>query len=140
MNSKFTFASHSLDLENGRAFFSYRLQTKDKIYSFMESILFPTEGIQKDIAHDVLQTLLDNLLLILGISYWKLTCPQILETPTISLTKKQATFWNTVYTKGLGEFFYKNTIDFKGLINFPYKEHVILDAREKSHPSNQDNS
>ncbi|TSC64262.1 MAG: phospho-N-acetylmuramoyl-pentapeptide transferase, partial [Parcubacteria group bacterium Gr01-1014_106] len=44
------------------------------------------------------------------------------------LTKKQAEFWNTVYTKGLGEFFYKNKIDFRNRVQFPY----VLNARAHS--------
>lgn len=65
--------------------------------------------------------LLENLHLMLGISYYKLFCPRTIEISTFSITKRQAEFWNIVYTKGLGEFFYKNKIDFHGLVQFPYE-------------------
>jgi len=50
-------------------------------------------------------------------------CPKKIDIP-YSLTQEQASFWNTVYTKGLGEFFFINKIDFRGLINFPYSNNV----------------
>ena len=57
--------------------------------------------------------------MMLGISYYKLYCPsKIILKKQIS--KEQAEFWNVVYKKGLGEFFYQNKIDPQGLINFPY--------------------
>lgn len=47
----------------------------------------------------------------------------------------EAKFWNTVYEKGLGEFFYKNNIDFRGLINFPAnRPKVILEPAMRKKP------
>jgi hypothetical protein len=57
--------------------------------------------------------------LIGGISYFKTCCPKAIKIRSGSLTEEQTDFWNTVYTKGLGEFFFRNQIDFRGLINFP---------------------
>jgi len=50
-------------------------------------------------------------------------CPKKIILP-YDLSNAQARFWNTVYTKGLGEFFYKNKIDFRDLINFPFSDDV----------------
>jgi len=63
-------------------------------------------------------------MLILGISYWKTYCPREIIIESNFLTKKQADFWNIIYTKGLGEFFYKNKIDFRGRVKFPYVENI----------------
>lgn len=54
-----------------------------------------------------------------GVSYYKAFCPPAIEVQTQQLSPSQATFWNEFYTKGLGEFFYQNKIDFRGLIQFP---------------------
>lgn len=37
-------------------------------------------------------------------------------------------YWSTVYTKGLGEFFYQNKIDFRGLVSFPF----VTDTPERT--------
>lgn len=70
----------------------------------------------------ILDKILQNLHLILGISYYKLYCPKEITIKSFTISKLQAAFWNTVYTKGLGEFFYKNKINFNGLVKFPYDE------------------
>ena len=41
---------------------------------------------------------------------------------SLSLTEEQKSFWNTFYLKWLGEFFYKNHLDPRGLANFVSKE------------------
>ena len=46
-------------------------------------------------------------------------CPPSIEIVGEQLNPEQARFWDIVYTKGLGEFFYRNTVDFRGLIRFP---------------------
>jgi hypothetical protein len=72
-----------------------------------------------DIPKETLYSALFALHLMGGTSYYKTCCPKTIEVRSGELTKEQADFWNTVYTKGLGEFFYQNKIDFHGLVNFP---------------------
>lgn len=67
---------------------------------------------------------LQALHLMIGVSYYKLYCPETITAPLYKLSADQAAFWNTVYTKGLGEFFYQNNIDFHDLINFPIHTHL----------------
>lgn len=55
-----------------------------------------------------------------GISYFKSYLPPAIV--GLKLDAGQAAFWNKVYESGLGEFFYRNEIDFRGLINFPVTE------------------
>lgn len=66
---------------------------------------------------------LQALHLMIGVSYYKLYCPETITAPQYKLSAKQAAFWNTLYTKGLGEFFYQNKMDFHGLVNFPVHSH-----------------
>jgi UDP-N-acetyl-alpha-D-muramoyl-L-alanyl-L-glutamate epimerase len=54
-----------------------------------------------------------------GASYYKAALPKIIEVRSGELNPDQADFWNEFYTKGLGEFFYRNKIDFRGLVRFP---------------------
>jgi len=114
---KFIFSGYRSNLEKGEVVFSFGFRGKENI-DFTEKISFPP--VINKIPEVLLKSLLDNLMLILGISYWKLYCPKEIVIEGNFLTKEQAEFWNIVWTKGLGEFFYKNKIDFHGLINFPY--------------------
>lgn len=84
-----------------------------------EKIILPDE-IPSSVEDKLVNKVLESLHLILGITYFKMYCPKKIIIP-YSISKTQADFWNTVYTKGLGEFFYKNSLDFRGLINFPYR-------------------
>jgi hypothetical protein len=45
-----------------------------------------------------------------------------MEIKSGQLSREQAQFWDLVYTKGLGEFYYRNKIDFRGLVSFPYSD------------------
>ena len=116
----FIFDSFSFDPAKGSVELNYSLDDEEK---FTETVILPTEGLQ-DIDKATLDRALFNLHLIGGISYFKTCCPKTIKIRSGSLSKEQADFWNTVYTKGLGEFFYRNKIDFHGLINFPSTDDV----------------
>lgn len=132
----FIFKGHKWEQETGTAKFYYQIQHGREVFDFVEELEFRVEGIRGGaegegqeetrektrIAHALLQTALDNALLALGVSYYKLFCPRNIVLETVTLTRGQAAFWNTVYAKGLGEFFYKNKIDFRGVVQFPYQE------------------
>lgn len=109
----FYFESYYFDPETGEALFNYSYGHGLK---FTERLKFPA-GMTSDLL--LSDRILFNLHLILGISYWKAYCPKNISVQSGELTPEQAQFWNTVYTKGLGEFFYNNKIDFRGLVNFP---------------------
>ena len=95
---------------------------------FTEKIILPDE-IPSNVEDKLVDKVLESLHLILGITYFKMYCPKKIVIP-YSLTKAQAEFWNTVYTKGLGEFFYKNKIDFRNLIDFPYLDKPKIQLRQ----------
>lgn len=121
-SSSFTFVGYKANIEKGTVIFSYKLQNSLDKFEFQEQLTFnppPTYDLQQ------LKPALDNLLLMLGISYWKTYCPRVLVILPFTLTQKQAAFWNLVYTKGLGEFYYKNNIDYRGLVQFPYGDTTV---------------
>jgi len=121
-NSQFIFKGYEPNLEKGEILFHFGF-TGEKNIDFTEKISFPPVVIRPP--EPLLKSILDNLMLILGISYWKAYCPKEIVIESSFLTKEQAEFWNVVYTKGLGEFFYKNKIDFGGLVKFPFNENVV---------------
>ena len=115
-SDSFEFISYKIHLDKKTIDFNYRAR---EIY-FTEKIILPEE-IPSSIKEELINQVLENLHLILGISYYKIYCQKKINVP-YRLSKTQADFWNTVYTKGLGEFFYKNKIDFRNLINFPHSD------------------
>lgn len=123
----FSFNGYEIKKNEGVILFRYALSHAGEQFDFTEKIMFDPERADfSRVPEKVLSSALNTLSLILGISYWKLFCPKELRLPHILLSKEQAVFWNTVYTKGLGEFFYKNQIDFRGLVNFPQGQTVGL--------------
>jgi UDP-N-acetyl-alpha-D-muramoyl-L-alanyl-L-glutamate epimerase len=126
--SKFIFVGHTWSSKERKATFTYELHHQQEIFSFTEILSFPQVLQLSEVPADLRETLLNNLLLALGISYYKLYCPKEIVLNKFTLTKKQAEFWNTLYTKGLGEFFYKNKLDFRGLISFPFSEEASSQA------------
>lgn len=105
--------------------FCYAILLPHATLEFTETLILPNVSRAHQISPELEHRLFDQLLLVLGVSYWKLYCPGTIDTGSVTLTADQATFWNTVYTKGLGEFFYRNNLDFRGLVQFPHQETAI---------------
>ncbi len=114
----------SVDASSRTLKFAYTIGFPDEETKvFTETVVLPQDlPLKRSLEDSLVQNILQNIHLVLGMSYWKLYCPKEIRVPLLQLTKEQADFWNTTYTKGLGEFFYKNTIDFRGLVQFPYQE------------------
>jgi len=113
----FVFDSYRLDPTRRSISFTYLLNS----FSFTEKLDLP-EVIPDTIDTTLLEFLFFNLHLAIGISYWKLLCPSSITIKSGQLTKEQSTFWNIIYTNGLGEFYYRNKIDFQGRVSFPFVE------------------
>lgn len=114
----FSFDGYEVGEDRQSLAFLYSLGAGNETHSFREVVVLP-EPIPSTVPAPLLLTLMQCLHLILGISYWKTTCSPVIQIRSYSLSTAQAEFWNTVYTKGLGEFFYRNNLDFHGLVRFP---------------------
>ena len=131
MNPKgvsFEFDGYKLQPSLGKIYFYYTLKPdNNKVYTFTETLILPDPLPDFSLIPKVtLDEILKSVHLILGISYWKTYCPKEIKLKKLKLSKEQAHFWNVVYTKGLGEFFYENQIDFHDLVTFPFSEHESL--------------
>lgn len=107
----------------------------DGIEKFTEKLGFPMTADQWKVADmKLLDKALEGLLLVGGISYYKTYCPARMELGSINLNKEQAAFWTKLYERGLGEFFYQNDLDWRGLINFPVAKsstgHTMADGKK----------
>jgi hypothetical protein len=119
MNDKtFVFDEYILHKSKNELIFRYSYEREGShVVQFEERLVLPGDS-----NYSLLSThLLESLHLILGISYYKLYCPKNIKIRNFTLSREQSQFWNTVYTKGLGEFFYVNEIDFRDHINFPFE-------------------
>lgn len=133
---RFVFESISFHSKQEVAF-QYRVELEENVAQhYTETLTFPEE-IASFLTTEHAKPFLQNIHLMLGVSYWKACCaPEIAIEAGYGLTEDQATFWNTMYTKGLGEFFYVNKIDFRGLVQFPVVEkgmesiHLSTDANK----------
>jgi hypothetical protein len=86
----------------------------DEIFSFEIPLV-------NHFSHFVLSDALFGLWVMAGISYFKAALPKKIafRDPKWKLTASQKEFFEKIYLNGLGEFFYENKIDPKGVINFP---------------------
>ncbi len=114
---RFVFESFEADFQQGVFLFYYRVGdlgrfTERLTLPFLPKI-WPSEA--------VLNRLLFQVHLALGVSYYKAFCPREIVIESGELTTDQAEFWRLFYERGLGEFFYKNQVDFRGLIQFEGK-------------------
>lgn len=73
---------------------------------------------------DYLDGLVFHIGLIELISYWKCVASPIIHVKNYSLSKQQEKWWRKLYWKGLGEFFYQNSIETKEnlFFNFSFDE------------------
>ncbi|MFH1142537.1 MAG: UDP-N-acetylmuramoyl-L-alanine--D-glutamate ligase, partial [Candidatus Uhrbacteria bacterium] len=128
MKSFFQFTSYSFDPKAKRISFNYAVHLDhQKPLLFTETIDLPKAVSTSKMPKELLDNLLADLHLMLGISYYKLYCPNQIKLSR-KLSKDQAEFWNTVYHKGLGEFCYRNKIDPQRLAKFPYHTNVRTKA------------
>lgn len=111
----FNIDSYELDAESRQIRLHYSLD--DEVF-FTEIFTLPAEVPLPETLSESLDGLLSALHIAAGISYYKAACPGAIDVRTSALDPERAAFWTDVYEKGLGEFFFRNQIDFRGLIKF----------------------
>ncbi len=122
----FVFTSYQLQPEKKQAVFGYAIEFENRpTLEFFETIIFPRKISLENVPAELLENVLQSVHLMLGISYFKLYCPPKIKLFKL-ISKEQAKFFNVVYRKGLGEFFFQNKIDPQGLIEFPYSSKVKI--------------
>lgn len=113
---EFIFTEYNFNHLTGELSLHYSLDNK---INFTEKVYFDVHQLNlKKIDLDILDRACFNLHLIAGISYYKTYIPNKLIVQSGKLNESQIKFWEKLYTLGLGEFFYQNQIDFRGLVNF----------------------
>lgn len=114
-HKQFRFVSYDFDRTTGEARLVYAV---DDAYTFTERVRFPLPS-AIHCAPSALDRALFALHLIAGVSYYKAYCPPDIVVESGVLTEEEAAFWDKLYTLGLGEFFYRNNLDFRDYVHFP---------------------
>lgn len=112
---QFVFRSYSFDRKTGEAKFVYAIDGDE----FIERVKFPVPSVLPQGIDDALDRALFALHIIGGVSYYKAKLPPKITIESGRLTKDEAAFWEKLYSNGLGEFFFRNDLDFRDYIHFP---------------------
>ena len=115
----FRFMSYEYDSEEATAFLRYAV---DEI-NFEEKLIFA--GANQKLHPEKIKTLnhfLYYLHIAAGISYYKAFIPDVIKVETQPMSTSTARFFEKFYLNGLGEFAYKNKLDLKNQIKFPFDE------------------
>ena len=105
---RFIYETYDIKKKNGNISIRFLFKTEPKI-EFSPRLIVPNNPQSH---HQNLETFVFNLGLVEAISYWKATCSPELVIKAGKLTDEQKNWWRTLFINGLGEFFYKNSIDF----------------------------
>lgn len=113
----FRFVGCDFDAESGTARLDYGF---DDGPVFSESLVFPGAPFALDaIRAKAVQSALQTLHLIAGVSYYKAAAPESLKIESYAIDAETAAFLTLVYENGLGEFAYRNGLQLRGKIRFP---------------------
>lgn len=127
----FEFVKYNFDQTARRIEFVYKVHFEDSSsVEFKEALSFPTAFV-KEIDTQFVNRLLEGLHIMLGISYYKLFVPPTIKHP-YKFHVDEATFWNTVYQKGLGEFLFHNKLSRNSLATFTASTDTLIKPHELS--------
>lgn len=118
MSDYFAFGSYVYDREQQRCTFSYTATKDGAEYHFTEHLLLPKQSHRDDIPADLLDRVLSYLHLAIGTSYFKVFAPTEVRL-SAPLHPVEASFFSALYTKGLGEFYYRNNLNINTAPSFP---------------------
>jgi hypothetical protein len=118
LSDRFSIARPSFEPSTGLARFHYRLG--DLV--FAETLVFPDGRRPGADESASFQKLLDLTAVVLGVSYFKLRAPTIIEMPDIPLTQAERALALDVYENGLAEFYARNDLKRFGRIRIEAPE------------------
>ena len=118
MSDRFEFLSYSIDKANYFCRFNYKAVHNGTEHLYTEILQLPKQPTRSEIPSELIDRILGYLHLAIGVSYYKIYAPSevVLKSP---LNKIEATFFNKLYKKGLGEFYFKNNLNINKSPQFP---------------------
>lgn len=109
----FLYKSYSSEYKKGGLHISFDFAVPPDILFHPRVVVKNVSPIDlKRVGKSTLKNLIFHLGLIEMISYWKATCSSEIVVEAGHLTKQQIAWWHDLIMKGMGEYFYKNKINF----------------------------
>lgn len=118
MSDYFSFGAYEYDREQQLCTFSYTSTKEGVTHHFTERLSLPKQSQRDNVPADLLDRVLSYLHLAIGTSYFKVFAPREVRLPA-PLHPLEASFFKSLYTKGLGEFYYRNNLDINSAPSFP---------------------
>ena len=96
VRTSFVFKAYTTDFFSGKIIFYYEIKRGGDTHELTERICFKKPSAKfKKVPQELITQSLNNLFLILGISYWKAYCPKKIIIRAFSLSRDEAQFWNS---------------------------------------------
>ncbi len=124
----FIYDSYSYKKERNNLVVSFRFIIEPDIV-FNPKVIIP---VQNDSQIKKIDDFVFNLGLIESLSYWKATCSPNYTIRAGFIDEYQTYWWHSLFIKGLGEFYFKNNIDFTGKDFLKFKVEIKAKSRENS--------
>ncbi len=105
---RLVYTSYDLTVRDNTIVVTYDFRLEPDI-TFHPTVTIPHTG---NIDTSALAPYIFNVGLVEAISYWKAACPREIVVEAGPLSEEQLRFWYDLFIHGLGEFFYRNNIDF----------------------------
>ncbi len=118
----FSFDRFEINSQRTNIIFKYSYIKNGTYYSLQESLYFPA-ALPPD---NTTNKLLKALHLALGLSYYKTFLQKNLIHP-YKLSLNEVAFWNKIYGDGLGEFIFKNKLEFSDIAKFKIQDGISYD-------------
>src|SRR5437899_10677425 len=108
------FRYESVELERGSSRISVRFRfSVPPDIAFVPEVIFDSvDEPWYAISEESLNNVVFHLGLIESFSYWKATASPVIEVDAGGLSEEQISWWEDLLTHGMGEYFYRNQIDF----------------------------
>lgn len=121
----FSFDSYEINLQKNRITFHYSIDNEIFFDPYIELDLSRIKNPQQ------IETAVFNFGMAEIPSFYKTVCTKEIFIKAGYLNEEQKRFWQNIFIKGLGEMFYQNNIDFRGLA----KIRVQPDAKNHDYPT-----
>lgn len=128
--SAFIFEDYTFDEIRNEIVMKYSF---DGELHFKERISWQVDSINYN--PNILDRALFGLWLMCGVSYYKAYVPSKIIIKKGSLSREQKEFFDEIYLHGLAQFFYTNSLDWKGHIDFPFDTNNGMKLDESTNSS-----
>src|SRR6266705_6207043 len=108
----FRYEGFALERSSSRVTARFKFSIPPDIAFAPEVIFEPLDESWRSVSDESLQSVVFHLGLIESFSYWKATASPVIEVHPAGLSEEQISWWEDLLVHGMGEFFFRNQIDF----------------------------